>query len=123
MAFVSYAGKDQEVAEYLQRTGQTRIEVPDAVIQQNRGGSYIEKKVRAELAREQEIAEREAADAEVLNARIATVEQQEAEPEPVAEQQPMVTPEQATLLANAAAHGAGAIASHAVRAEEAQRKA
>lgn len=115
----SYAGNDEAVKEYLARNG-NKVEVPDDVIKQQRGGAYIERKVRAELAREQEIAEREAADQEVLNARIATVEADEVEPVELEEEPQMVTPEQATMLANAAMHGAGAVASHAVRAEEKQ---
>ncbi|KZR84132.1 hypothetical protein [Synechococcus sp. MIT S9504] len=115
---VGYEGNDVAVREYLARNG-NKVEVPDDVVKQQRGGAFIEKKVRSQIAKEQADAEREAADQEVLSARIATVEAAEA-PEPVEEQTALVTPDQAAMLANAALHDAGAIASHSVRSEEAQ---
>ena len=66
---VNYAGTDPEVREYLARKGE-RIDVPDAVFNQQRAGAFIENKVREAIAKEAAEAAQEAADAELLNARM-----------------------------------------------------
>lgn len=80
---VSYAGPDAQVQEFLARTG-NQIDVPDSVILQNRGGAYIEKQVREAIAKEQADAQQQAADSELLAARMDEQRQADAAAEAAA---------------------------------------
>ena len=66
---VGYAGNDAEVHEFLAANGK-RIEVPDAVLRHGNAGKFIEKKVREKIAQAAAVKAQDAADQQLLAARM-----------------------------------------------------
>lgn len=71
MVTCRYAGKDQEVMDFLVAQGSTQVEIPQSVLTAHGGGLYIESMIHSKIAKQQADIEQETAERAVLEARTA----------------------------------------------------
>ena len=71
MVTCRYAGKDQEVMDFLVAQGSTQVEIPQSVLTAHGGGLYIESMIHSKIAKQQADIEQETTERAVLEARTA----------------------------------------------------